>query len=602
MSRFSFWYVSAFALLSLCPLLTARSASDPLKRMIRQTPGQVRVSGDQAHADGLTLKREWDGPLLRTTLTNRSDGPVEVGEVVLFDIAHGQPGETAFYGEGFTKLSQTAGTLADPVDLDEYTDRGHYRLPEPEGFRTVYGLCTLSPDDGAEMVMGFTSCRRFVGKFHVNEERIIAVVDTEGLTLAPGQSWELEELMVAQGEDRNALLAQLAERIAEHHPRLPHPSLPTGWCSWYCFGPRVTAQDVMDNLAAIEEHVPELRYIQIDDGYQPWMGDWLETGKAFGGGVQQVLHKIREEGFEPAIWIAPFVASPQSNLFRDHPEWFIKDDAGQPLRSDRVTFGGWRLGPWYMLDGTHPGAQQYLERVGRIMRDQWGVTYFKLDANAWGAFPFGQLHDSSASHVEAYRRGMAALRRGTRDAFLLGCNHPLWPSLGEIHGSRSSMDIIRSWDGMTRIAREALMRNWQNDRLWWNDPDCLVLTGDLPPHVFDFHKAVIYASGGMLLSGDDLTQYNEAQFDILRRAAANPGQAAAFESTDLEVGRIKRDDHELVVLLNWSDTPARREVTLERLSHVVDFWTGEDLGRHVGRFVLDKMPARSGRLLILRAE
>jgi alpha-galactosidase len=33
---------------------------------------------------------------------------------------------------------------------------------------------------------------------------------------------------------------------------------------------------------------------------------------------------------------------------------------------------------------------------------------------------------------------MAAIRRGAGDAFLIGCNHPIWPSFGEVHGSRTS--------------------------------------------------------------------------------------------------------------------------------------------------------------------
>ncbi len=77
------------------------------------------------------------------------------------------------------------------------------------------------------------------------------------------------------------------------------------------------------------------------------MGDWLETGAAFGGDVQGVLKQIRERGFEPAIWVAPFIAEEKSHLFQQHPDWFVNDADGKPLRSDRVTFGGWRRGPWY---------------------------------------------------------------------------------------------------------------------------------------------------------------------------------------------------------------------------------------------------------------
>ena len=112
------------------------------------------------------------------------------------------------------------------------------------------------------------------------------------------------------------------------------------------------------------------------------------------------------------------------------------------------------------------------------MRQEWGCTYFKLDANFWGAMHGGRFHDPNATRIEAYRRGMEAILRGAGDGFILGCNHPIWPSLGLIHGSRSSNDIKRTWDrGRRAPARENLSRNWQNGRLWWNDPDAVVLTG-----------------------------------------------------------------------------------------------------------------------------
>jgi alpha-galactosidase len=82
------------------------------------------------------------------------------------------------------------------------------------------------------------------------------------------------------------------------------------------------------------------------------------------------------------------------------------------------------------------------------------------------------------------------------NSFILDCNHPLWPSLGLIDGSRSSGDISRKWPTFARTARENLSRNWQNGRLWWNDPDCVVLTGDLSEDEYRFHATASYAAGG----------------------------------------------------------------------------------------------------------
>ncbi len=548
----------------------------------------------------IQLSKQWRGSLFRARLTNNGKIPARIKEVVLFELKLELPPSTRLYGEGFQMLSQTAGTLGQPVDAGNYTDAKHYKMPIPAGTRAFYGLMTLAPPDGTNLLLAFTSCRRFIGQFYLRDNSLQVVVDIEGRELKPGETLELEEFTFRSGPNREQLLEDLAQRLMANHPPLPFSAPPTGWCSWYCFGPRVTAQQVLDNLDFIAKQSPGLKYIQIDDGYQPAMGDWLETGAAFGGNVQGVLKKIRERGFEPAIWVAPFIAEEKSNLLQQHPEWFVKDLEGKPLRSDHVTFGGWRRGPWYALDGTHPEAQKHLEMVFRTMRNRWGCTYFKLDANFWGAIHGGRFHDPQATRIEAYRRGMQAVLRGADDGFILGCNHPIWPSLGLIHGSRSSNDIKRTWDRIATTGKQNLLRNWQNGRLWWNDPDAIVLTGDLPPGEFQFHASVIYASGGMLLSGDDLTQISPERLAMLKKLLPPPGKAAQFTDDTLQTGFVNLRDARIVCAFNWEDTPQSYSVTLPRPSRVTDFWTGEDLGNREGSLSIENLPPRSAKLLVCK--
>jgi alpha-galactosidase len=566
---------------------------------VRRAPGRVVPVDAAARVSDVDLVREWTGSLCRSRLVNKGNAPVRIQEVVLFTLPLDLPGETALYGEGAQMLSQTGGTLAQPIDLGHYTDRGHYKLPQPKDATTVYGLLTFSPPQADHLLFAFTSCRRFLGHFNVRRSSLEVVLDTEGQELAPGTAWDLEEFLLAHGPRRAELQTTLGERIVANHPPLRTSAIPAGWCSWYCFGPRVTAKQVLDNLDVIARDLPALRYVQIDDGYQAAMGDWLDTGRAFGGGVQGVLKQIAARGFEPAIWVAPFVAEADSRIFKEHPDWFIQDEDGTPLRSNKVTFGGWRKGPWYVLDGTHPGAQKHLEDVFRTMHRDWGCTYFKLDANFWGMMHGGRLHDPKATRIEAYRRGMEAVRRGAGDAFLLGCNHPIWPSFGLIHGSRSSMDIKRSWKSFTETARENLDRNWQNGRLWWNDPDCVVLTGNLPENEFQYHATAIYATGGMLLSGDDLTKITPECLAMLRKLVPPSGVPAAFEDAALRVGLVRLPDRLAVCLFNETDQPQSLTFELPQAAEVRDFWKGESLGRHEkGTFAVKDLPAHSARLLV----
>jgi len=561
-------------------------------------------------AERLLVTRDWSrsSHTCASRLTNPTEQPVRVDEVILFrSKAYGVSDASTVYGEGFQMLTQTAGTFRQPVDAGSYTDAKHYRLPTAVGTTSFYGLMTIGgtrdnvEDMRASWVLAFTSCRRFSGFFRLRAGDVIeVVVDTEGLTIDPGQSWELEECFVGIVVRSTADRERLPQMIVANHPPLKTAAPPTGWCSWYCFGPRVTAQNVLDNLDAIATKIPGLTYIQIDDGYQPAMGDWLETGAAFGGEVRKVLDEITKRGFKPAIWVAPFVAEEQSHVFQQHSDWFVKDADGTPLRSDKVTFGGWRRGPWYVLDGTHPDVQAHFERVFSTMRKEWGVTYFKLDANFWGAIHGGRFHDPRATRIEAYRRGMQAILTGAGDSFILGCNHPIWPSLGLIHGSRTSNDIKRTWDRIKTTAQQNLLRNWQNGRLWWNDPDAVVLTGDLPDNEFLFHATAIYATGGMVLSGDDLTSIPEKRLAILKKLLPPTGVAAVFDDDHLRVGQIDLPDRRrLFCGFNWGDTPVTLTRRLDYTSEVTlkDFWTGQPFGPVTNRLTLENMPPHSARLL-----
>ncbi|HXB66968.1 MAG TPA: alpha-galactosidase [Candidatus Acidoferrales bacterium] len=547
----------------------------------------------------LKLGGQRDGDLYRPRLTNTGKTPVHVKEVALFRIAHNLPDATAFYGESFQMLSQTAGTLGQPIDL-AYDELKHYKIPQPADAKAVTGMITLTlPEGGLTMLLGFTSCQRFSGRFYLGPKSIEVVLDTEGLALGPGEWWDLEEFLYTTGPNRAALLAKLADRIDRNHPPLQFKTPPAGWCSWYCFGARVTARNVMDNLGAIAHDAPQLKYVQLDDGYQPAMGDWLETGNAFGGDVQGVLQAIRKQGFEPAIWVAPFIAEAGSHVFRQHPGWFMKGPDGKPLPADKVTFQGWRRGPWYALDGTNPEVRKHLESLFRTMRQQWGVTYFKLDANFWGAMHGGILHDPKATRIEAYRRGMEAVLRGAGDGFILGCNHPIWASFGLIHGSRSSGDIKRTWDTFQKVARQNLNRNWQNGRLWWNDPDAVTLSGDMPETEYRFHATAVMASGGLVLSGDDLNTLPPARLEMLKKLLPPTGVAAEFEDQRLQVGMVRMKDRALVCLFNWSDGPDKLSFKLPRAGDVTDLWSGHDYGRQQGAMEVALRP-HEGTVLVVR--
>jgi alpha-galactosidase len=118
--------------------------------------------------------------------------------------------------------------------------------------------------------------------------------------------------------------------------------------------------------------------------------------------------------------------------------------------------------------------------------------------------------------------------------------------------------------------------------------------GALPENEFMFHAAATFATGGMLLSGDDLTKMTPQRVELLKKLRPT-GNAAAFDG-EFRVGRMKVKGRELVIVLNWQDGPADAEFALEKPAQVRDFLTGEDLGRQTGRYQVKAMTGHSGRV------
>lgn len=549
----------------------------------------------------------------KSTIKNCGED-TKIQEIVLINQNNPFKKDTQVYGEGYSMLTQYRGTVETLDKISWFHDATHYKLPQKEGFNTVYNMALFSVSDNEFILIGFSSCKKFGGEIRFNNETIEIALITEGLILCNNQSWELEDLFIKSGSNREELLEEFADKISKNHTMLEYKNPPTGWCSWYCFGPRVTEKNILDNLDSIKARDIDLKFIQIDDGYQKHMGDWLEFDESFPNGIKPLFDKIIEKGFEPAIWVAPFIAQKESTVFKNHPDWFIKDEDGKPLASDTFSFGGWRCAPWYMIDPTNPEAYEHLKNVFSTMRNEWNCKYFKLDANMWGAMHKGVHYDKSASKTESYRLGMKAVLEGAgEDSFLLGCNAPMWPSIGTIHGNRITGDVTRSFDNFTQLADECFYRNWQNNKLWINDPDCVTIEDNsvevidgagnevvnvesLTNDEFLFNATYAYASGGIILSGDDLSRKYIKRCDILKYLLNSKHVSAKFDDTTFTVGRIDLGDRIMLCLFNREDKALDMKIPMNGTYSVYDVWHD----KHMGEFenlIKIKVNAHGGLLL-----
>lgn len=554
-----------------------------------------------------------DGLFFRHSFVYLGKKPTCIKNAAYEIVNHQIPSEAEFYAESYNMLSQYYGTIENPKSMTNYTDAGHYKLPTKDGFFTAYSLFVTYTE--TPVMYAFTSTYRFVGKIHFNETQLMLEQDLCGIEIQPGAEVFLEEIFIGAGK-ANDLFALVGDRLRSHHPMLPYPSAPLGWCSWYCFGPDCTTDDVIHNMEktldtfSVTEENPF--FIQIDDGYQAYMGDYLDISDLFDDfdGLIQLIH---EKGCQPALWVGPFIAQAESKLYQEHPEYFVMDEDGKPLCSADCSFGGWRRGPWYMIDGTNPDVLTYLKYLFATLRQKYGIKYFKLDANIWGAFPFGKRYDTSKTYVEGYRDAMNAIVEGAgAGAFILGCNAPMWASIGVVHGMRVGGDISRVFHNFKTLHDENSHRNWQHGKLWINDPDCIVtinmpgqkqLMGDgtivhngtsVAENEFAFHRTAILATGGMVLSGDDMVHIPQAQLSYIKKIMAMPRVAAVYDDNTHTLGRQQVEGGTVITVFSPTEQARTTHISLASNCDVYDFWTEEKLYENVCEFEVS-LAAQDGK-------
>jgi alpha-galactosidase len=536
---------------------------------------------------------------------------VHVAEGGVCDLG-GPPAQWTFYQNGWISWSPTFarhvgdGLYADPGTPDyrrthlPHWDPAHGSDLSSEWATVVH--CSLSH---RSLLLGFVTTADQLSEIRMTPDgaSLIARCHLDGIVLRPGETRHSERLWVRAGPDPVALLEDWAERTGrEMQARVP-ATPPAGWCTWYYFYGENTGQDVLDNVAAISEHELPLNLILLDDGYQTAIGDWLSlNGTKFPQGMEAVTAAIRAAGHTPGLWTAPFGAAAASRLFAAHPDWFLRDEAGEPV----VGWTHWGV-DCYALDCTHPQVLAWLRETFGQMRRQWGFDFFKIDFIFATARP-GRRYDPSATRAQALRRGLEAIREAIGDeAFLLGCGAPLGVCVGLVDGMRVGPDVDPNWHPVWRndlampstenALRNSLARAPFHGRLWANDPDCLLVRQrgpdmDLVLNEVRTLTALVALLGGLTLDSDHLPAMRPGRLKYLRQAlpptgiSARPLDLFENEMPRLLVLPIERDWGRWWVagVVNWDDHTTETTVRLADLGlppgryHVYHYWRRRYLG------------------------
>jgi hypothetical protein len=416
----------------------------------------------------------------------------------------------------------------------------------------------------------------------------------DSVIIAPGQTrtthWTLLWEEVDEETMRYRYIGLLADVMKVPTPG-PSPSI---FCSWYFYGTDFTQADLNENLAELRKRPIPFDVLLIDNG---WMDDFgsYNAGPLFPAGMKHAANLIRAAGYRPGIWTCPFVIMSDSPALKKYTKLIARDGKGEP-----ITFPYGQTKTW-VVDPTSPDAEAYFAELFGKLRD-WGFEVHKFDfLRAIVNAPQIRFHDRTMNRAQAYRHGMAMIRRMVgKDAYILACGGLFEGSAGLVNGIRVGADTKGRWGdpkaanayhrmGYVVRIKQNVFRNHTN-RLWHTDPDALQLRRRTEPfrnHPEFFHLcegsftddealtlvAHQYLGGGIACLCERMAEFPDDRYALLRRVLPSvtpPARIVDFENVECPstfwtkvTPRVPgMASWATLVVFNWSAEPAEREVSL----------------------------------------
>lgn len=209
------------------------------------------------------------------------------------------------------------------------------------------------------------------------------------------------------------------------------------WCSWHSNGTNIDESLILNQAHKFKNHIYVPEYILIDDGWCH-LGDWDKPHSSSFPSWSNMLSELSSLSYKTGLWISPFMVDKQSMLFKNHPDWIVKNH-GKPLN----VFASYPffkdLTPKYLLDFTNPEALEYLYHCLDNIITIWDISLLKIDHLYAPYFAVDPKMAAKAS--QTIMDLFAYLKTKYPHVYTIACGCPFDVAGGLVDAVRISKDI-----------------------------------------------------------------------------------------------------------------------------------------------------------------
>lgn len=197
--------------------------------------------------------------------------------------------------------------------------------------------------------------------------------------LRPGETFETPQSMIAYSASGFGALSRDLHRFMKNHlmrgefVSRERPVLVNSWESFYF---DFDEEKLLSLAQSAKKAGVEL--FVLDDGWfkgrndaTSSLGDWQTDRQKLPSGLHGLAEKLNAIGMRFGLWLEPEMISPNSDLFRAHPDWAVRCPQLEPIQ---VRFQ-------YLLDLTRDEVLEYVLGAVSDVLDSANIAYVKWDMN-----------------------------------------------------------------------------------------------------------------------------------------------------------------------------------------------------------------------------